>query len=70
MRCLHLNSQGEQCPGPALEGREFCEAHLPGSPDEILELPPGFRVARRLGAALLLGIFLLQVYVVLKALFE
>jgi len=70
MRCLHLNSAGEQCPMPAMEGAEFCEAHLPTPLEEAIVLPWAYRLTRRLGAAVLLGIIVLQLYVMMKMMLD
>ena len=52
---------------PAMEAAEFCEAHLPlPTSQEPIELPFAYRLFRRGAAALLLALFLLQFYVVMK----
>ena len=71
LRCLYLDARGQQCPTVAIEGCEFCEAHLP-LPDleEPSELPVFYRLLRRTGAALLLAMFLLQFYVAMRLLYR
>ncbi len=71
MQCLHIYSDGKQCPMPAMEASEFCVSHLPvpHSEDAPIQLPLFFRFIRRLGAAVLLGLFLLQLYVWLRAMY-
>ncbi len=70
-RCLHITARGERCPAAALEDAEFCEAHLtpPEALAESSELPFFFRLLRRTGAALLLAMFLLQLWVGLRILY-
>lgn len=51
---------------PTVEGAEFCEVHLPTPLEEAIVLSWAYRLARRLGAAVLLGIILLQLYVMMK----
>ena len=56
---------------PSVEGAGFCDAHLPlPASEEPIELPFAHRLLRRGGAALLLTLFLLQFYVVMKFLFR
>jgi len=55
---------------PAMEGAEFCEAHLPTPLEEAIVLPWAYRLTRRLGAAVLLGIILLQLYVMVKMMLD
>ena len=56
---------------PPIEGAEFCEAHLPlPASEEPIELPFAYRLLRRGAAALLLTLFLLQFYLVMKFLFR
>jgi hypothetical protein len=53
-----------------MEGAEFCEAHFPTPLEEAIVLPWAYRLARRLGAAVLLGIILLQLYVMMKMMLD
>ncbi len=75
MRCLHIHSDGQQCPSAAIEQEQFCVDHLPLDHvepvefDERIELPFVYRLARRLGAVLLLGLLLLQLIVSLRMLY-
>lgn len=70
MRCLYLDSEGRPCPMTAIEGAEFCEAHLPlPLGEEPCELPFFYRLLRRAGAALLLAVFLFQFYVAMQLLY-
>jgi len=55
---------------PPMEGAEFCEAHFPTPIEEAIVLPGAYRLARRLGAAVLLGIILLQLYVMMKMMLD
>ena len=73
MRCLYIYTGGERCHSPVLEGAEFCLEHLPlpevTEGEGSSELPPIYRTARRAGAAFLLLLFLLQLWVGLRALY-
>jgi len=55
---------------PPMEGAEFCEAHSPTPLEEAIVLPWAYGLARRLGAAVLLGIILLQLYVMMKMMLD
>ncbi len=71
MRCLYIYNDGQQCPMPAMEAQEFCDSHLP-LPDheEPVRLPLFFRFVRRLGAVALLALFLMQLYIRLRMLYQ
>ncbi len=70
MQCLFLDSRNRQCPREALEGVEFCEDHLlPADGEPPSDIPVIYRLTRRVLAAMLLGMFLLQLYVGLRLLY-
>jgi hypothetical protein len=71
MQCLFLDSRNQQCPRTALEGIEFCDDHLPAVEDgePPSNIPLIYRLTRRVLAALLLGMFLMQLYVGLRLLY-
>lgn len=53
----------------AIQGTEFCDSHLPVPPsEEALQLPFAYRLARRVGAAILLAMFLTQFYIGMRLL--
>lgn len=70
-RCLHLDSRGKQCSREAEPGSALCYLH---DTDEYAHAsPPGTplrKVVFRLVAALLLLLFALQSYQLLKALLD
>jgi hypothetical protein len=68
-QCLHLNDNGNQCQRDAEPDSNLCYLHTTG--EYIDSQPPGFpirKVVFRLVAGLLLLIFALQGYQLLKAL--
>ncbi len=71
MPCLYIYPDGTRCPSAALESEDFCADHLPltSEVDPPSELPSAYRLARRLGAAVLLALFLLQLIATLRRLF-
>ncbi len=66
MRCIELDRTGRQCPAEALEGTEFCAAHLRILEPDALESSPRRPYLYRLAAFLLLLIFLLNGYQALR----
>ncbi len=69
MRCLHIYPDGTQCPLLALEEENFCVDHLQQCFEEPIEKSGQYAIVRRLGALLLLGLFLLQLIVRLRAVY-
>ena len=68
-RCLHLNEKGKQCQRDAEPGTNLCYLHATG--EHSNSLPPRIsirKLAFRLAASLLLLIFVLQGYQLLKTL--
>jgi len=65
-QCHHLESSGRQCPRVAAEGDLFCRVH--GGRDTAgLNLVAWRRLVFRIAAAVLLLLFALQCYLLLKA---
>lgn len=71
MSCLHIYPDGKRCPSAAVESEQFCADHLPLAVEveAPIELPSMYRFARRLGAAALLVVFLLQLIAAFRRLF-
>ena len=68
-RCLHIGSGGSQCSRDAQPDRDLCYLHDDAPVDELtVQATPLRKILFRVAAALLLVIFAVETYHILKAL--